>query len=153
MDHTMSRGNRTFLIDTDELSKSLMARRHLTRQEFAKRIYTLRLAKGWSQSELARQAGLNRDAVSNYARGNNMPDPANLKKLAKALGVEASDLLPNYDEQALDMEANPALEIKTSQEDPSRSWVRLNREVSTGTVVKIMQALEEDGAAAARKSK
>jgi transcriptional regulator with XRE-family HTH domain len=149
----MSRGNTTFLVDAKELSKSPLARRHLTRQEFAKRVYTLMIRKGWNQSELARQSGLNRDAISNYVRGANTPDPANLKKLAKALEVEAADLLPNYDEQALDMETAPALEIKASQDDPSRSWVRLNREVSTGTVVKLMQVLEEDGVAAARKSK
>jgi transcriptional regulator with XRE-family HTH domain len=150
----MSRGNTTYLVDAKELSKSPLARRHLTRQEFAKRVYTLMIRKGWNQSELARQSVLNRDAISNYVRGTNLPDPANLKKLAEALGVEPADLLPNYDEQAIDMDIAPALEIRTSQDDPSRSWVRLNREVSTGTVVKIMQALEEDSAVAApRKSK
>jgi transcriptional regulator with XRE-family HTH domain len=147
----MVRETRTYLRDSDDIGKSTMARRHLTRKEFGKRLYTLMLGKGWTQSELARQADVLRDSVSNYVRGLDLPGPQNLKKLAKALDTTAEDLLPNVSEAAIDMETDPALEIKASQDDPSRSWVRLNREVSTSTVLKIMQALEEDAPAASAK--
>jgi hypothetical protein len=105
----MARETRTYLRDSDDIGKSTMARRHLTRKEFGKRLYTL------------------------------------------MLDTTAEDLLPNVSEAAIDMETDPALEIKASQDDPSRSWVRLNREVSTSTVLKIMQALEEDAPAASAK--
>jgi transcriptional regulator with XRE-family HTH domain len=128
--------------------KSQLTRKHLERHEFAKRLYRLILERGWTQSELARKAGVQRESVSNYVNANTMPDLPNIKKLAVALGVKPEDLLPNVSEAQFDREMNPALEIKASSDDPSKSWVRLNREVSTGTVLKIMQALEEDQTAA-----
>lgn len=148
----MARETRTFLRDSDDVGNRTMARRHLTRKEFGKRLYTLMLEKGWTQSELARQADVLRDSVSNYVRGLDLPGPQNLKKLAKALGTTSEDLLPNTIEATIDMETDPPFEVKASKDDPTRSWVRLNREVSTSTVLKIMQALEEDAPAASAKA-
>ena len=149
----MARSRTTHLIDTNDMAKSPLVRKHLTRQDFGKRLYSMMLEKGWTQSEFARQADIPRDRISNFVRGNNMPEPHNLKKIAKALGVEPDDLLPNYTEEAIQMELNPALEVRASSSDPTRSWVRLNREVSTATVIKLMQALEEDPAPPAAKRK
>lgn len=146
----MARQGQVFLNDgSPQMTK--LARRHLERTEFAKRFYSLMLAKGMRQADVARATGLSRDSISGYVRGRNTPDVVSLKKLAKALGTTPEDLLPNISEEAIDLETNPALEIKTSANDPSRTWVRLNREVSTETVLKIMQALNEDAPAAAGK--
>jgi transcriptional regulator with XRE-family HTH domain len=141
---------RVFLSDASPQMTKL-ARKHLTRQEFGKRLYSLMLAKGIRQADLARATGLSRDSISGYVRARNTPDADSLKRLAKALDVAPEDLLPNITEEAIDLETNPSIEIKASAEDPNRSWVRLNREVSTGTVIKIMQALEEDQPAAKGK--
>jgi transcriptional regulator with XRE-family HTH domain len=130
---------------------SQITRKHLERHDFAKRLYRMILEKGWTQSELARRSGVQRESVSNYVNANTMPDLPNVKKLAGALGVKPEDLLPNISEAQFDRDINPSLEIKASSDDPSRSWVRLNREVSTATVLKIMQVLEEDAAPKARR--
>lgn len=63
----------------------------------AQNLHRLRIGKGWSQSELARRAGLPRDMVSNYCKGKNIPTIDNLAKLAQALGVGESALLPDVD--------------------------------------------------------
>lgn len=72
-DERTSRAKRYFI----EMLKSLMAQR------------------GWSQSDLARHAGLGRDVVSTYMRGRSLPTSATLHKLSTALGVPADELLPS----------------------------------------------------------
>jgi transcriptional regulator with XRE-family HTH domain len=64
------------------------------RRDFARRVEEKMLGKGWNQSELARRAGLNRDQISGYVRGLNLPFLGAQKKLAKALECEVSDLFP-----------------------------------------------------------
>jgi transcriptional regulator with XRE-family HTH domain len=103
------------------------------------------LSKGWHQSELARQSGLNRDAVSTYVRGRTLPTPASLDALARALGVSSVELLPNHVESAMD-EDTPALEIKVSTNAPNFAWLRVNRLVSMTTAVKIAELLQVDDA-------
>jgi transcriptional regulator with XRE-family HTH domain len=117
--------------------------KHLTKQEFGKRLYRLMLGKGWSQSELARQAGLPRDAISVYIRGKSLPTAVNLAALAKTFGVQEYELLPNHAESAID-EDNPAFEMKVSPSAPNVAWVRVNRMVSLSTAVKIAELLEND---------
>jgi transcriptional regulator with XRE-family HTH domain len=117
--------------------------KHLSRQEFGRRLYNLMLAKGWHQSELARRAGLPRDRVSTYVRGAAMPTPANVDALAKALGVDAEAILPNHLMSAIDEDA-PALEIRSSPAAPGKAWLRVNRLVTLATAVRIADLLEND---------
>ena len=117
--------------------------KHLTKQEFGKRLYRLMVSKGWHQSELARRAGVARDSVSTYIRGVSLPDPSNLERLATALGVDPVELLPNHIEAAIDNDI-PSLEMKVSGADPRIAWLRINRLVSTGTCVKIVELLGAD---------
>lgn len=60
---------------------------------FAARVRELRHAKGWSQEELADEAGLHRTYVSSVERGKRNISLANIHAIADALGVEAKDLL------------------------------------------------------------
>ena len=69
---------------------------------FARRLNAALRAKGWNQSDLAREMGkhLNlppnkypRHLVSAYSRGDNIPTDLNLDAMAKALGMKAEDLL------------------------------------------------------------
>jgi transcriptional regulator with XRE-family HTH domain len=64
---------------------------------FAQNLHRLRMQKGWSQSELARRSDIPRDMISNYANGKNIPTIDNLAKLAQALGVSESALMPDVD--------------------------------------------------------
>jgi transcriptional regulator with XRE-family HTH domain len=117
--------------------------KHLSKQEFGRRLYRLMAAKGWHQSELARQAGIARDSVSTYIRGVSLPEPGNLKLLAQALGVEPDDLLPNHVEAAIDNDV-PSLEMKVSSSDARIAWLRVNRLVTTTTAAKIVEILSAD---------
>lgn len=69
---------------------------NVERMEFAKKLINLMRDKDLNQSDLARKAGLTRDAVSTYVRARSMPEPINLAKLAKALGVEPSYFQLDY---------------------------------------------------------
>ena len=51
------------------------------------RIKVARQSREWSQSELATQLGTSQTCVHNWEADNTFPRPANLKALAKALGV------------------------------------------------------------------
>lgn len=129
----------------DSMTPSIFRPKHLTKQEFGRRLYTLMNAKGWHQSELARRANLNRDAISTYVRGKTLPTPANLNALAAAFDIAPEELLPNHVESAID-DDTPAFEMKVSTNAPGMAWLRVNRLVSTATAVKIAELLQHDDA-------
>lgn len=82
----------TVLVQTDKgHRKTVMAS---ARKEFALRINKRREQKGWSQSELARNAGVSRDAISAYCLGKALPTESNAKRLADALDCLPGDLIP-----------------------------------------------------------
>lgn len=64
-------------------------------QTLSRRILIARLAKGWTQRELADRAGLNKDTITGYEKARQMPRPGALLRVAGALGVEPSSLLTN----------------------------------------------------------
>jgi transcriptional regulator with XRE-family HTH domain len=123
-----------------------LAPKHLTKQEFAKRLYRLMLKRGWNQSELARRADLPRDSVSTYIRAKVMPTPQSAERLASALGVTPEELLPNYVESAIE-EDTPSLEMKVSVNAPSKAWLRVNRLVSLATAARVIDLIEAENAA------
>lgn len=137
----MARNVRTFVGDTP--TEPELRPKHLSKQEFGRRLYRLMAAKGWHQSELARRAGIARDSVSTYIRGVSLPEPGNLDLLAKALGVDPAELLPNQIEAAIDNDI-PSLEMKVSSGDPRIAWLRVNRLVTTATAAKIVEILSVD---------
>lgn len=114
----------------------------LTKQEFGRRLQNLLRDRNWNQSDLARAAGLGRDAISTYVRGRSFPEPKSLQKLAEALSTTPQQLLPNTVLTAMDKEF-PALEIKQASGHPDRCWLRLNRLVTPMQAMKIMQVLQE----------
>ena len=57
-------------------------------------IRRLRDARALTQEELAEKAGITVAALSRIERNNAEPRPTTRRKLARALGVEPSDLLP-----------------------------------------------------------
>lgn len=63
------------------------------RCRFADRVRALRKAKGWSQEELADQAGLHRTFVSQIERATKRSTIDTVEKVAKALGVTCGELL------------------------------------------------------------
>ncbi len=75
------------------------------RERAGEHIREARLLKGWSQQMLAdktkesraasggRRGGVTKDTISKLERGEQTPRPVTLRRLAKALGLEVSDLL------------------------------------------------------------
>lgn len=134
---------RTTRFHIDELPEGDLPPKHLSKQEFGRRLYSLMLARGWNQSELARQAGLPRDSISTYIRGRSLPTPKSLQMLAEALGMRPADVLPSIVESAID-EDNPALEMRVSTSAPNAAWLRVNRLVSLSTASKVIELINQD---------
>ena len=56
--------------------------------EFGRSVRQLRERQGWSQSELAREAGMTQSAVARFEAGGTVPTLPVLERLARALGAE-----------------------------------------------------------------
>lgn len=65
------------------------------RAEFGRRLREIRTAKGISQEALADVAGLHRTYVSSVERGERNVTISTIQKLAGALGVPMSKLMPD----------------------------------------------------------
>jgi len=63
------------------------------RKKFGEKIRKLRVAKGLSQEELAFRAGIHRNYLGGIERGERNPALDNIAAIAKALGVDLSELL------------------------------------------------------------
>ncbi|MDF2095790.1 helix-turn-helix domain-containing protein [Aquibaculum arenosum] len=113
------------------------------KEAFSIQLRNLMLEKGWNQSELARQAGLNRDNVSTYINGKSMPSPERLKKLATALGVAPDELRPNTANVAISRGA-PTFELTVQAHAPDKAQVRLERIMSMRTALKIAELLSDE---------
>lgn len=61
-------------------------------QTIASNLIRLRLAKGWSQSELARHSGVTQPQISQLEGRLRGVGPDSRKKLAEALGVDVQEL-------------------------------------------------------------
>ena len=126
----------------DELPEAQQLPKHLTRQEFGRKLYNEILKRNWSQSDLARKAGLPRDSISTYVRGKVLPTPLSLQKLADALGMEPHEVLPNAVENAMD-EDQPAMSLNVSHNKPNQAWLRINRMVPTHIGAEVIRMLAE----------
>lgn len=65
------------------------------KKAFGRRLHQIMLAKNLTQSDLARAAGMDRMRISSYVRGQSLPTPLFLKKLAEALSIDPNELLPD----------------------------------------------------------
>jgi transcriptional regulator with XRE-family HTH domain len=116
------------------------------RRDFARRLRTLRVKKGWNQSETARQAAkhmpdgkFGRDNVSKYESESTLPTPVYAVALARALGVTVEDLIPTANPLAMDMEIEPALAFR--QTGAKRAFLRINQEVDMSVALLVMELL------------
>ena len=74
-------------------------------------------------------------------RGRNQPSPQKPNKLAKALGVEAADLLPNQLGLAVAQEA-PTFQIQKVGDD-GKVWLHVNQHVNDDQTLRVMAILNE----------
>src|SRR5438552_15688350 len=68
--------------------------RQVIRQEFGRRLLQFMRERNWRQSDLAREAGLGRDSISQYVNGKSLPDSGNAQKLADAFGIDVQKVYP-----------------------------------------------------------
>lgn len=72
--------------------------------KLGQRIRQLREEKGYSQETLGFKAGLHRNYISSLELAQKNPTYTTLLKLAKALSVEITDLLPKEQNHVIDSE-------------------------------------------------
>jgi transcriptional regulator with XRE-family HTH domain len=111
------------------------------KQRLSSSIRRLLAQRGWSQSELARYAGVGSDNISRYLRGKYVPNAKHLGKIADAFGVVVSDL---YGEQE---QNDYVVEFKVLRDDPALSLIRVNQIVPTEIAVQILALLNQRGKA------
>ena len=119
-----------------------LSQKVLQKQEFGRRLYGLMMEKPWTQSDLARAAGLGRDSISQYVRGKSVPTPQNLQKLAKALDIDPDVLFPNYAAHAAMVE-EPTFQVKAVDGSASEMWLVVNMKVTSEKAMKVMAILNE----------
>lgn len=136
----MSRSPRRHLTPSSDTSESPA---EITKIEFGRRLQQLHIDRGWNQSDLARAAGLGRDAISTYINGRSFPEPKSLRALADALQVSPEELLPNSIAMAMKQDPSPVLEIKQTAGHPDKVYLRVNRIVTLDQAAKIFTILKD----------
>lgn len=64
------------------------------RREIIKKLREEREKKGMTQEEVAKKAGMHTNSLAKVERGVSKAAPDTLLKIAKALGMKSSDILP-----------------------------------------------------------
>lgn len=116
------------------------------RVEFARRLQSAMVEKGWNQSELARRAAafmpdgkFGRDNVSLYVRGMVFPGPDHAEALAKALGRKVADLIPTRGMPSAEDRA-PPLDVKDLND--GRCWLKINQAVDWPVALQVLELLK-----------
>ena len=109
----------------------------------AGKIAELRRDRGWSQAELARRAGLNRNVVNTTENETSFPTRENLQRIANALSINLHELTDVYVQEA-HHKAPAALNITEAQGRPGHVWVQVNLMLKTATALKVFELIAND---------
>ena len=115
--------------------------------DFALNIQRLAADSGLSQAELARRAGLTRDAFNRYHTGRTRPPSDKLVALAKLFGVHPNDI--DADQLVLmkrsDVrDAEPFFVSQARNGDPSFANITLNIDMRITEVSKILEIVRAE---------
>jgi transcriptional regulator with XRE-family HTH domain len=133
----------------------------LALESFGKRLQNQLDNKGMSYSDLARRVwgtttttkgnpvARNRDRIAVYAKGQQWPNSANLKKIADALGMTIQDLAPEIVGEIIEGEKNPEISMVQipSADHPDMCFLRINKLVPltlAATIIKMLVATHPD---------
>lgn len=124
-------------------------------QSFAAVLGRKLMAKGWSQSDLAREiwgertdeatgrkSAAGRYNISNYVKGITLPSPALLKKMADALEMTPEELAPDVAADVAERET-PSLLVSQPAGRPDLMLVQMNLLLPTELAVRIMGIVSE----------
>lgn len=127
-------------------------------QQFARRLHQLMTDRGWSNSDLARKVwgetvdkkgytvAKNRDRVGVYLRGEGLPEPATLGKMAEAFGMSKEELAPDLTAAAVDRE-KPEIGFTMVQGHTDRVHLQINTLVPLSVATQIVALIEQAKAA------
>ena len=95
----------------------------LLKRVFRARVLKLLALRDWTQAELGRRAGIPRDFISTYLRDppRSMPTQVNIIKIAHALGVKTSELVPQMGDVT-----NVVMPLETVGSEETGMRVRIN---------------------------
>lgn len=122
---------------------------------FARKLQEVRLAKGWSQSDLARRVwgtetdsrgyavAKNRDRISAWESGKQQPSRDNLEKLSEVLGLPVEQLAPDVVSAAVHR-SKPAIGMTMVEGRPDQVVLEVNTVVSLSTAAKVIAILEHE---------
>lgn len=123
------------------------------KREFARRLQSARIDKGFNQSELARAAAkhmadrkFGRDLIGPYERALKLPSPAHLSAMARALGKTPEWLMPFQGVPGSNKNALVTEEMRSTGE--GKAWIRINRQVPYEVALKIMEMVHASDKAA-----
>jgi transcriptional regulator with XRE-family HTH domain len=125
------------------------------KREFAKRVQSAMVEKGWNQSELGRQATkhmpidprtrkskeFGRDNISGYIRAMVLPGPVHLTALARALDKAPGDLLPTRGIPSSETKV-PAIEARDA--GGGKAWLRVNQAVDWDVALQVLKILKAE---------
>ena len=104
--------------------QQLMDERELSQSDLAAKIW------GRNTSSEGKNVARGRDRISVWVNGKNIPDTKNLSKLAKALGVKVSDLIPEAEMKAAHRGIADWSFTKPHGGDPGQTFVQIAQFVS-----------------------
>jgi transcriptional regulator with XRE-family HTH domain len=115
-----------------------MAERELTQSDLAAKIW------GRAVNTEGKNVARGRDRISVWTNGKNIPDTKNLSKLARALGVKVSDLIPEAEMKAAHRGLADWSFTKPHGGDPGQTFVQIAQFVSDDAAHAIQGILLKD---------
>ena len=98
---------------------------------FADKLRRLRVERGLSQQQLAAKMFVNRSSIARWESGSRLPDLVLIPRLAACLGVKASTLLPESEEQG----RTPLVIIVDDEKPTLAGGLRVLSETLTGAEI------------------
>lgn len=112
--------------------------------------------KGWKQVDLARDAGISTGLITEWMKGRKTPTAANVYKVARSIGVPASEFFPCLDTQLGDDLATTEEKLKKQVEIHNSAVASINADLKFAKIVEMLAektapAKGEDGMSAAKR--
>ena len=111
--------------------------------DFGIRLRSLLEQKDIKQSEIADELKIGRDSMSGYARGRIMPLGDRLEAISNFLGVEPTELVPDYGQSVSKTETAPRFNLNIHED--GTAWLAINQRLPKALALKIANLMEENG--------
>ena len=116
--------------------------------QYARKIQHMMAKTLLKQSDVAREAGIARDAFGRYFHGKNRPPPAKVAAIARVLGCKPSDIDPQVTADLPEEEKHddaPAYMTSPARNgDPSMMRIKVDADLSSETVIEIMNLINKE---------